>query len=161
MFKVCSTCNENKEIHLFSLKRNKPNARCKACVSVYYKKYRELNSEKDKERHTKYWEKTKGTEVQKANNKKKCKTYQSKNLQKFKLYEANRRAKQKQATPIWANVEEITNIYLNCPEGYDVDHIIPINSKIVCGLHVENNLQYLLSSENKRKSNKFPYIGDN
>ena len=156
MFKVCSTCNETKTLSLFSLKRNKPNARCKSCVSVYYKKYREANLEKDKKRHAEHWKVYKGTEAQKAANKKKCKTYQEKNLNKFRLYEATRRAKQKQATPTWANLNEISNLYLNCPAGFDVDHIIPINSKYVCGLHVENNLQYLPSSENKSKSNKFP-----
>lgn len=38
----------------------------------------------------------------------------------------------------------------------EVDHILPIKHPKVCGLHVAANLQILLPSENRRKSNKIP-----
>lgn len=62
---------------------------------------------------------------------------------------------QKKQTPLWANIEKIRDIYLNRPEGYHVDHVIPLQGKTVCGLHVETNLQYLSSFDNRSKSNKF------
>ena len=74
---------------------------------------------------------------------------------RYRFYSSKRKARKLQATPSWADLEKIKEIYLNCPEGYQVDHIIPLQGKLVCGLHVENNLQYLTSEENRRKSNKF------
>lgn len=58
------------------------------------------------------------------------------------------------ATPPWVNMEEIKRIYENCPPGYHVDHIMPLNHPLLCGLHVPWNLQYLPAEENIRKSNK-------
>lgn len=59
------------------------------------------------------------------------------------------------ATPSWANLQKISDIYENCPEGYHVDHIIPLNGVNICGLHLETNLQYLLAKDNCSKGNKF------
>lgn len=57
--------------------------------------------------------------------------------------------------PKWANINKIKEIYSNCPIGYHVDHIVPLQGKLVSGLHVENNLQYLSKEENLKKSNKW------
>ena len=57
--------------------------------------------------------------------------------------------------PKWANLKKIMEIYVNRPEGYHVDHIIPLRGKLVSGLHVESNLQYLPALENMKKHNKF------
>ena len=58
-------------------------------------------------------------------------------------------------TPLWADLDKIKDIYLNRPEGYHVDHIVPLNGTHVSGLHVEYNLQYLLASDNASKKNHF------
>jgi hypothetical protein len=57
--------------------------------------------------------------------------------------------------PKWANLKKIMEIYVNRPEGYHVDHIIPLRGKTVSGLHVESNLQYLPALENMKKHNTF------
>jgi hypothetical protein len=36
-----------------------------------------------------------------------------------------------------------------------VDHIVPLNSKLVCGLHTYHNLRVIPHSINASKSNKF------
>jgi 5-methylcytosine-specific restriction endonuclease McrA len=45
----------------------------------------------------------------------------------------------------------ITDMYLKCPKGYEVDHIIPISKG---GKHHPDNLQYLTVTENRKKYNK-------
>lgn len=57
--------------------------------------------------------------------------------------------------PKWADMNKIREIYVNRPEGYHVDHIVPLRGKYVCGFHVENNLQYLPAKENMRKHNTY------
>ena len=69
-----------------------------------------------------------------------------------------RRAAKINRTPKWLSkdqLQEIELIYRNCPEGYTVDHIVPLRGKNISGLHVPWNLQYLTKSENSKKSNKF------
>jgi hypothetical protein len=68
--------------------------------------------------------------------------------------QSNYRAAQLQRTPSWANLASIKKIYSNCPKGKHVDHIIPLQGELVCGLHVENNLQYLTAKENCSKGNR-------
>ena len=68
---------------------------------------------------------------------------------------ALRRASQKQATPPWVDKEALKAIYANCPKGYHVDHIIPLQNSRVCGLHVPCNLQYLEAVLNDEKGNSF------
>ena len=80
--------------------------------------------------------------------------YHLKNPHIKNIANAKRRASKLKATPKFANLKKIKEIYKNCPKGYHVDHIIPLNSKLVCGLHVEWNLQYLTQSANSLKSNK-------
>lgn len=60
-------------------------------------------------------------------------------------------ARKKFQTPIDENLKDIKEFYLNCPKGYEVDHIVPISKG---GLHSLPNLQYLLATDNRKKSAK-------
>jgi hypothetical protein len=55
--------------------------------------------------------------------------------------------------------QALNEIYLNCPSGYHVDHIMPLQGKSICGLHVPWNLQYLLPLDNIKKGNRLPSEG--
>lgn len=70
-------------------------------------------------------------------------------------YAAKRRAAKLDRTPKNADINAIKEFYKNCPEGYHVDHIIPLQGKNVSGLHIISNLQYLTPEENTRKGNKY------
>ena len=67
---------------------------------------------------------------------------------------ALRHSRKLRAVPKWANLEKIKEIYKNCPKGYHVDHVIPLQGKNVCGLHVENNLKAILATLNMAKGNR-------
>lgn len=74
----------------------------------------------------------------------------------FSLKATERLSYVAQATPKWANRDEILKIYASRPVGYHVDHYYPLRGKFVCGLHTPANLQYLTSKANQQKSNKEP-----
>ena len=68
------------------------------------------------------------------------------------------RASKLDLTPEWVDLEEIKIIYEDCPKGFHVDHIIPLQGNLATGLHTKHNLQYLEALENTTKKNIFePY----
>lgn len=67
---------------------------------------------------------------------------------------ARRQAKKIRATPKWAELNLIANVYRQAAlRGWHVDHVVPLNSRLVCGLHCWANLQVLAPSENCSKGN--------
>jgi len=74
----------------------------------------------------------------------------------WRQWSAKRRAITSLATPSWADQELIELIYAEAMHrGMEVDHVIPLNGKTVCGLHVFTNMQLLTRSQNASKGNKF------
>lgn len=82
--------------------------------------------------------------------------------------QAERNASKVKATPKWLSKnqrKEIAKIYSECALKtastgikHEVDHIVPLRSKVVCGLHVAWNLQVIESYKNKQKSNLFEVV---
>ena len=72
------------------------------------------------------------------------------------------RASKLNATVSWGDPDAIERMYIvadfltnKLGEPHHVDHIIPLQGKNVCGLHVETNLQVIPAKDNLVKSNKF------
>jgi hypothetical protein len=87
--------------------------------------------------------------------------YARANLAKYAASCAARLAKRLQATPSWANKFFIAEAYDLAQRrtqllGYrwHVDHIVPLRSPLVCGLHVHNNLQVIPAIANLSKNNR-------
>ena len=139
-------------------------------------KYRQANKEKISIYNTEYELKNKESRniyraQYRKNNREvlaiKASTYASNNPDKINARNAKRRASKLQRTVLWANNQIIKSIYKDCEEinlaakaagcseSFVIDHIIPLQGKLVSGLHVETNLQILTNSENCSKGNKF------
>jgi 5-methylcytosine-specific restriction endonuclease McrA len=67
-----------------------------------------------------------------------------------------REAAKRKAIPGWADLGDVKQVYLEARAfGMEVDHIVPLSSAKVCGLHVWENLQLLPRAENIRKGNRY------
>ena len=78
-----------------------------------------------------------------------------------RIRSSKRRAAKLQATPKWASESLILAMYEECQLKseetgilHHVDHIVPLISDIVCGLHSEDNLQILPALDNLSKGNR-------
>lgn len=66
-----------------------------------------------------------------------------------------------QATPAWADISAIRAIYAEAREisrrtgqPHHVDHIVPLKSDVVCGLHTQSNLRVIHAFINLSKGNR-------
>lgn len=114
------------------------------------------------ESHVLLWKKLFLQEVKRKRRAETARQVYSKKSDLFCLKSASRRASKLNATPSWANIFFIQEIYSLARLRskltgikWHVDHIVPLNNKIVQGLHVENNLRVVTYKENVIKSNRF------
>lgn len=91
--------------------------------------------------------------------------YVQKNPDLYRTLDARRRARKRNATPPWFSGHDeaaIRRTYALASlmaevtgEPWEVDHIIPLGGRNVCGLHVASNVQAISRRANRRKSNRF------
>jgi 5-methylcytosine-specific restriction endonuclease McrA len=90
--------------------------------------------------------------------------YKQANPELYKALTSVRKRRHRNATPKWITSEQklaMRALYLQAQEltritgeRYVVDHIVPLISDEVCGLHVPWNLRVITQEENLKKSNK-------
>lgn len=127
---------------------------------IYHKKWREKNKDKIK---LYYEKKARTTKLNEWHSQ-----WRKKNRHIKAAQTALRRTRKKNACPKWLTKEhkkQIQRIYkqsieLTKEKGvcYQVDHIIPLVSDFVCGLHVPWNLQIIPAKENLKKSNTITHL---
>lgn len=156
--KRCNRCEQFKSLTEFYKKSNssEPRYRCKPCHTRKNPLIKERAGAKRKL----------SDDQRRVNCLLKYKKYRSKPGYKAIHAEqsARRRATKLNATPKWLSKHQLEHIkayyetaaVLSKEWGVqmDVDHIIPLMGKNVCGLHVPWNLQVMIHVANREKSNR-------
>ena len=151
--RVCLGCGKE-----YVAKRKDSISCSKSCASLarskktleYKKEWKKLNPQKVLDSNKKYYH-THKEKLKIQNN-----IWRKDHLSYFSLYSSLYNKRVKCAQPLWANVDDILSVYQEAKYmGLEVDHEIPLNHPLVCGLHVWDNLQLLSRSENASKSNRF------
>lgn len=170
--KNCSSCREQKPFSHYSKRNASPDGLCAACKTCVNTRRKLYSSDKEYNKR-RYWADPKASFERKeawykANPEKKKvhrKQYREANLEAVRLAESTKYIGRKTRVPKWlsqSQKQEIANVYslrreveLLTGEQYHVDHIVPLQGKNVCGLHVPWNLQILPSDINLSKHNGF------
>lgn len=123
-------------------------------VKAFWKDFHERNAGKEKE-----WNRKKRVK-NRVKNRETQKRYHAERPGLKNSWDAKRRAQEKRAMPAWANSFFIDEAFRLaklreriCGGKWHVDHIVPLQHKLVCGLHVERNFQVIPARDNFQKSN--------
>jgi hypothetical protein len=154
-YKKCTKCSVVKVLEDFPTQSSNFDGRhthCKECRSKYYASI--YNGTKRKEKYYSKHEQEKQVR----------KEYYRKNKSKYYINKANRRAYTLKATPKWFNSFDsfvLSEAYDLCKirekhtgVKWEVDHVIPLQGKNVCGLHWHKNWSVISKFENRSKGNK-------
>lgn len=137
---------------------------CKICQANHLRKWTKNNPGRKFEYH-KRWVKANAVRVREVDRR-----WYKANVERRIHQNWLRELRKRHRTPVWANLKAIAEFYkeaklLTAATGirYDVDHIIPLVSRIrsvaqpiACGLHVHNNLQVITHELNTQKGDRLP-----
>lgn len=167
---TCSKCGCDKPESEFSIRKDRArgrNSQCKACIRLVNKANYDANAEKNRIYAAEYRKNNPNKEYQAAYRDKHraelrayYREYAKANPSEYMVKIVARRAKKLNATPAWADKTAIATMYRMAAnlrkwlgKEFHVDHIVPLVSPIVCGLHCEANLQVVKAVDNLKKGN--------
>jgi hypothetical protein len=164
--KICATCKTRLPIIVFgkcTAAFDGLRFECKPCQSARAKAARAKFHEKTKARSQEYYAKNREAIARKISaNREKANAYERKwraeNWEKHYAKIEKYRDAKLERTPKWADKHVVKSFYHHCPEGYHVDHFIPLRGEQVSGLHVVWNLQYLPIQANLSKGNQIKFV---
>lgn len=153
--KTCYSCGEIKpltEFHKHRKNKDGLNGMCKLCNCNKVRKWGEDNKERVKINNSNRYLANSDKIKQ---NVKRWRSHNWENtLVRHRYYCAKRRAVKLKATPGWFEKEKVELVYQKADElNMSVDHVVPLVSDIVCGLHCWYNLQLLDQPLNSGKRN--------
>jgi hypothetical protein len=159
--KECVLCKKSKQLSDFHNRKDTLDGkefRCKECRSLkhkktYVKKRQPIVNDLERRNALKRELYRLNPENYKKNSKKWAISHREERNKYNRSFLAQRRAMKLRAT-IPGFEEELKKIYMECPKGFHVDHIVPLKGKNVRGLHVPWNLQYLTATDNLIKGNR-------
>jgi hypothetical protein len=170
--KTCKRCGETKPLDQFHKHKETADGYrtcCRKCRSAELNAWRAKAPEATRKKTRAYYSTEEWKEyfrqwhlANKATLNARSRQWRIDNPDRHAAKEARRRAAKLKQTPKWADHEKIAAIYAEAAAlralGLDVevDHYYPLCGKLVSGLHVPENLQLLLSEDNKRKGAKLP-----
>lgn len=136
------------------------NGACVECSKIHQSKCYAKDPSRRK-RYRKAWEE-RNREFVAAKKRDQRKAHYRRNKATYRAAATARKLHIKRATPVWADLSAIKEVYIVAARLteqtgilHDVDHIIPLRGKLVWGLHIAENLQPMVASENRSKSNRF------
>ncbi len=160
----CGTCVECSALTVSKWQKANPE-RVKAASDKWYAANPEKARQKSRRWHSENREKSlQASRAYRAKNGEKInaltRAWQAANPAKKNAINARRRAAQHNATPTWSDMDDILSFYEEAARKtaatgvpHHVDHIVPLQGRTVCGLHVAWNLQVLSETENLAKKN--------
>jgi len=161
--KRCNTCGEKKLLNQFENIRKKfLRNQCMRCRQNHANlRYAQIGvTRAARLRANKRW-KDANPEKNRACDAKQHIAYYAKHKAEWLAKFIARRSLKERAVPRWADLKTIEALYLVARDltertgiKHEVDHIIPLKSEVVCGLHVESNLRVITRYDNRKKSNR-------
>ena len=175
--KTCKSCNQAKTENYFYIGKSY----CKTCHKAKSRAWKESNPDRSREisRASKTKARLENSDHINAQRRRwneenpekareslrmAVKKWSRNNRDQMNAAGAKRKATKLQATPAWMNPEKVAEFYFAADflgmvtgEWHHVDHVVPLQSEVVCGLHWEGNLQVLTAAENLKKSNSHTF----